>query len=158
MLTCKSLFGLGYRGERLIEPSSIGGLQSQYKLWLVGEAALWQLGSQDRQIAGTSRHAVDTARLVKASRAPVVLGKVIIQQIGTIGSQALQVFSKPMGAVHRLNVGRGCASQLLRYSRLPQRCGWQEDPCPNRWGESLSGVGVVLGCCNGTKGLHSASL
>ena len=22
MLTCKSLFGLGYRGERLIEPSS----------------------------------------------------------------------------------------------------------------------------------------
>ncbi len=23
MLTCKSLFGLGYRGERLIEPSSM---------------------------------------------------------------------------------------------------------------------------------------
>ena len=24
MLTCKSLFGLGYRGERLIEPSKFG--------------------------------------------------------------------------------------------------------------------------------------
>jgi hypothetical protein len=34
VLTCKSLFGLGYRGERLIEPS-FGGSHA-VKVWLVG--------------------------------------------------------------------------------------------------------------------------
>ncbi len=61
MLTCKSLFGLGYRGERLIEP-----FYSRNLLWwlrvLPERDALVVLGQfkgvgsddrQDRQIAGT---------------------------------------------------------------------------------------------------------
>ncbi len=52
MLTCKSLFGLGYRGERLIEPFAIRWLR------VVVKAAASGFGlcsnSQDCQIAGTS--------------------------------------------------------------------------------------------------------
>ena len=34
MLTCKSLFGLGYRGERLIEPSTMKCIDSNALRWL----------------------------------------------------------------------------------------------------------------------------
>jgi len=57
VLTCKSLFGLGYRGERLIEPFG-----KSWWLIVVGNPRLVGLlsfaGLRDCQIAGTpSKHA-----------------------------------------------------------------------------------------------------
>ena len=69
MLTCKSLFGLGYRGERLIEPSDIkptmvvksatreGGASHTEPDWRRRAGLSWQ----DRQIAGTRCQAIGRA-------------------------------------------------------------------------------------------------
>ena len=65
MLTCKSLFGLGYRGERLIEPSSMVVESHGEQLWLVRS---W--GLRDRPIAGTSCNATGTAGGGKAPLTP----------------------------------------------------------------------------------------
>jgi len=102
VLTCKSLFGLGYRGERLIEPFSTRWLRvvakttasgrSNRVVYIYGSSVV---GSRDCQIAGTSclrllvpsttgnSGIIDTSGKLE--------GMVKIQQIGIIGSQALRV-------------------------------------------------------------------
>ncbi len=52
VLTCKSLFGLGYRGERLIEPFAIRWLRVVVKAAASGLELRSSL--RDCQIAGTS--------------------------------------------------------------------------------------------------------
>ena len=79
MLTCKSLFGLGYRGERLIEPFS----ELSVAWWLrvrpkVDASHFQSIGVaeskwQDRQIAGTRCKANNRA----AQGKPVAALKVI---------------------------------------------------------------------------------
>ena len=68
MLTCKSLFGLGYRGERLIEPSLLLRWLRvpPERAALVGAGPLERGRAglsrrRDRQIAGTRRQAVGRA-------------------------------------------------------------------------------------------------
>jgi hypothetical protein len=126
VLTCKSLFGLGYRGERLIEPFIFFIARwlrvASTKMRLVGAAIFFNL-EKKADLARPSNcrdipfEAVGTAFFAKAKRGTrfiyLVLGMVTIQQIGTIGSQALRGFfsaykeKNPTGAVHRLDVGRG---------------------------------------------------
>jgi hypothetical protein len=66
VLTCKSLFGLGYRGERLIEPSPRRAAEVVESAAREGRALVGggPLGRprRDRQIAGTRRQAVGRAR------------------------------------------------------------------------------------------------
>ena len=66
MLTCKSLFGLGYRGERLIEPLMLDlylsiAWWSRVRSKIVASHCPIKMARlekwQDRQIAGTRCHA-----------------------------------------------------------------------------------------------------
>ena len=66
-------------------------------------------------------------------------GMVKTHWIGTMGSQALRA-AMPMRAVHRLN-GSRLASAGLRYSQVPPRGGWQEDPSLTRRGRACRGRG-----------------
>jgi hypothetical protein len=65
VLTCKSLFGLGYRGERLIEPSRLVGgshIKSVASGCIVDRTTMC---TRDCQIAGTSCQAFDTVHVWK---------------------------------------------------------------------------------------------
>ena len=131
MLTCKSLFGLGYRGERLIEPSAsslvVESRSSVQSLWLVGEQQpsspmIMALLAVSRETFKLPEHPVRLSVLPclrkQAWRQFSTLGRVTIRQIGTIGSQALQVARRPTGAVHRLIVGRGCLSSIAAALKI----------------------------------------
>ena len=135
MLTCKSLFGLGYRGERLIEPLLTSDLVRKLPRWLRVLFSASHYKWQDRQIAGTCCQAAGRAVEGKLSRAPGLRawGILIIQQIDTIRSQFLSAFEH-MDAVHRLDVDR---AKAFRYSRTPLESGCAED-CLSRQ-ESCAG-------------------
>ena len=142
MLTCKSLFGLGYRGERLIEPSTMVEESAQpVRAALVGTGRCHGVRSgnrRDRQIAGTRRQVVGRAFAGGNSgghpgQSPV--GILTIRRIDAIRSQVLSaggwVKTPPRhtDAVHRLDVGRGTryGRDPLRYSRTPPGGGCVEE-------------------------------
>ena len=84
MLTCKSLFGLGYRGERLIEP-----LMLVVKRWFIHLVLLLLAAKRRCQIAGTLGNASTTASARKLAGAPALtgLGMVRMLTLQAIGSQ-----------------------------------------------------------------------
>ena len=135
MLTCKSLFGLGYRGERLIEP--LRWLLRWSRVWPVRADASRSGSSgsgrrRDRQIAGTRRYAVGRAGRRKRRPAPgsAARGYPNNPTDRRNPQPSPKCRSRHTDAVHRLDVGRGrsiLVGRPLRYSRTPPRGGRTEE-------------------------------